>query len=75
MLNDADLWPVTCAECGNVFQKEIGWLKHAVSITCPKCGRDLAFRNDTFAGIVEDAKKTVEYVARSNSGLLTEKKS
>ena len=63
MLNDTDLWPITCAECGKIFEKEIGWLKHSTSVVCPKCRSDLAFRNDTFLQILENAKGTLAHIA------------
>jgi hypothetical protein len=72
MLNDTDEWPVTCAECGQVMQKQIGWLKHAVSIICVRCGASLTFRNDTFLQVLENAKSAVDGVARGV--VLTEKK-
>jgi len=73
MLNDTDKWPVTCTDCGYVMTKEIGWLKGAFTIVCDLCGHVLKFRNDTFINVLENAKSTVDGIARTS--VLTEKKS
>ncbi|HTB48280.1 MAG TPA: hypothetical protein VK741_31990 [Acetobacteraceae bacterium] len=72
MLDDADSWPVTCAACGNVFPREIGTLKQATSLTCPRCRTDLTFHRSIFVSALKSAKVQVDPVARTT--VLTEKK-
>jgi hypothetical protein len=59
MLNDTDSWPVTCAECGNVFHEEIGKLTRTFSVTCTRCGEDLAFHNAAFLNLLDQARRNV----------------
>jgi len=72
MLNDSDLWPVTCAECGEVFRDQIGRLQSTDSVTCPRCGQDMKFRRDMFRNTIENARKNLDVIARND--VLTEKK-
>lgn len=65
ILNDSDLWPVVCPECGHEIRKEIGWLKHTVRINCDVCGADSEFHNDAFVNVIQNLKQAVDAVARA----------
>ena len=65
MINDSDLWPVACAQCGKIVEEQIGRLKETVSLVFPS-GHKFGFRNDDFTHYVEELRKTVENVARNS---------
>lgn len=64
MLNDSDLWPVPCPQCGKVIEEQIGRLKGTVSLSCP-IGHKFGFRNNEFSHYVEELRKTISNVARN----------
>jgi hypothetical protein len=63
VLNDTDVWPVTCQTCGYITHKEIGWLKHSTSIACAQCAREMRFHTQLFAQVIEELKRNVEVAA------------
>ncbi len=65
MLNDSDLWPVSCPQCGKIVEEQIGRLKGTVSLVCP-LGHKFGFRNHDFTHYVEELRKTVENVTRNS---------
>jgi transcription elongation factor Elf1 len=69
MLNDTDLWPVTCIECGHKTPMEIGQLKTKAEFTCHRCGNSFEFRTRVFANALEQLRATVRFV-RGNTRLL-----
>jgi rRNA maturation endonuclease Nob1 len=70
MLNDTDMWAVTCAGCGHVFEKPIGVLQHSDTLECPLCGARLRFHKQAFQTQLEQLRAEIKMVARAN--LLTE---
>jgi transposase-like protein len=72
MLNDTDLWPVTCLACGQKTPVEIGQLKTKSEFTCPRCGRTFEFRTKVFVNALEQLRATVRFL-RGNTRLLNEK--
>jgi hypothetical protein len=46
MFNDHYLWPVTCSECGFVHDAEIGFLRDAEDVRCPRCRSDLTYYSE-----------------------------
>jgi hypothetical protein len=71
VLNDTDVWPVTCQTCGYITHKEIGWLKHSTSITCGQCGHGMRFHTHLFSQVIEELRKSIELAA--GNGVFTDK--
>jgi hypothetical protein len=65
MLNNSDLWPITCPQCGKVIEEQIGRLKGATSLSCPS-GHKFGFSNDNFSQYVEELRKSIANVARNS---------
>ena len=65
MLNDGDLWPITCTRCGHVFSEQIGRLHEVEILSCGKCGCRLRFKNEQFRQVTENLRRTIEIVARN----------
>jgi hypothetical protein len=63
MLNDDDVWPVPCPNCGKMKNNAIGQLKCTSSLTCDSCGAKLQFYNDVFADAVDNLRRTVDLSA------------
>jgi phage FluMu protein Com len=57
MYQDNELWPFTCAHCGEHFQKQIGWLKAHAAIRCPRCLTCHEYRSEEFIVTVAQARK------------------
>jgi hypothetical protein len=66
MLNDTDAWPVTCPECGKITKKQIGWLKNNTGFRCDGCQTNLWFHKETFVEALEQAKRTIDTLARTS---------
>ncbi len=60
MLNDTDVWPVTCQTCRRITSKEIRSLKHSASIACVQCGRATRFHAYLFSQAIEELRKSIE---------------
>jgi hypothetical protein len=73
MLNDADEWPVVCPECGQVTNKEIGWLKENSRFNCDKCGIGLRYYKDAFVHELEQTRRTLNALARATRFVQKEK--
>ncbi len=73
MLNDTDKWPVICPNCGYETKKQIGWLKHAVNVTCDRCGETRGFYNQAFVQSLDNLRQHIDVFARNSP--FTEKKS
>ncbi len=72
MLNDTDLWPVTCLACEQKTPVEIGQLKTKGEFTCPRCGHTFEFLTKAFVNTLEQLRATVRFF-RGNTRLLKEK--
>ena len=44
MYEDDKPWPFVCPNCGQAFQKQIGWLKTHEAIRCPGKGCGVLFK-------------------------------
>jgi hypothetical protein len=65
MFRDHDHWPVTCREHGCVWDQEIGVLKAAEYVSCPRCGSELAFCSEAFQHQLRSAEETYNYAVRA----------
>lgn len=66
MLNDTDLWPILCSECGHEMQKQIGWLKDQSSFPCEVCRRIGKFERETFLDVLKNVESTLNGLARGS---------
>lgn len=66
MLDDDDLFPITCTECGHETHEVIRSLYKAVRITCGKCGREWHFDKEAFVAYVKEQRKTIEGLLRNS---------
>lgn len=66
MLNDCDVWTVTCPDCGNEMKEEIGRLKDTDEIKCDRCGAELMFQKDAFLNRVDQLRQMVASLAQTD---------
>lgn len=64
MLEDRDLFPITCPRCRQQTYKEIGRLKAEGRIVCSDCGLRIRFNRNEFSGAINKAKKILADGAR-----------
>lgn len=57
MLEDRDLFPITCTRCRQQTYKELGRLKSEGRIVCSDCGLRMRFNRDEFVRVIEQARK------------------
>jgi len=59
MLEDRDLFPITCPRCRQQTHKEIGRLKSEGRIVCSECGMRMHFNRDEFIRTIDKAKEVL----------------
>lgn len=65
MLNDSNLWPIPCSECGQITEKNIGEWKTTRAYTCSRCRMRMDLDQDTFMRAMQDVNQSLDTIART----------
>lgn len=74
MLNDGDLWPISCPRCQKTTKYTISHLKQWREFKCTKCGEEYTFANAAFAHQITNLRTNVSMEQNNASQYLARKR-
>lgn len=70
MLNNNDIWPISCVNCNEPMGMAIGELRKLSEIKCRRCASSYRIRRENFDNMIDNLRSHVRTIAMNNPGIL-----